>query len=98
VLHNFLFHNRPFQGWTKEGFPLFSPPFRGRHRRGFNKWKPHPNPLLRGEGELFPLSGEFVFHFPPPSGEDKGGVFAILSPSQGEKTMDYAGLFKKEIS
>jgi len=65
----------------KEGFPLFSPPFRGRHRRGFNGWKPHPNPLLRGEGEVFP----------PFSGEDKGRVSAILSPSQGEKTMDYAG-------
>jgi hypothetical protein len=58
-------------GESKRGFPLFSPPLRGRHRRGFHGWKPHPNPLLRGEGEVFPLSGEFVFHFPLLSGEDK---------------------------
>jgi len=50
---------------------IFSP-FQGENQRGgFNKWKPHPSPLLRGEGEVFPLSGEFVFHFPPLSGEDK---------------------------
>jgi len=64
-------------GESKRGFPL-------NQNGGFNGWKPHPSPLLRGEGEVFPLSGEFVFHFPPLSGEDKGGVSFILSPFQGE--------------
>jgi hypothetical protein len=50
-------------------------PFQGENQRGgFNGWKPHPSPLLKGEGEIFP----------PLSGEDTGGVSFIHSPSQGE--------------
>jgi hypothetical protein len=68
----------PLRGGQKEGFPL-------NQNGGFNGRKRHPNPLLKGEGEVLPpLSGEFVFHFPPLSGEDKGGVSFNFSPSQGE--------------
>jgi len=61
-------------------------PFQGENQRGgFNGWKPHPSPLLRGEGEIFPpLSGEFVFSFLPSQGRTKGGVSFIHPPSQGE--------------
>jgi len=34
----FVFHFLPFQGRTKEGFPLFSPPLRGRIKEGVSAW------------------------------------------------------------